>query len=620
MKSAIILLALGMMLMTTNGSAAEERVRAPEFPLGADWINTIRPLKMKELRGRAVLLDFWTYCCINCMHILPDLRKLEETYGDRLVVVGVHSAKFEGEKDTDNITDAVLRYDIAHPVLNDADFRLWRQYGVRAWPTLVLVDTEGYVVGQVSGEGNYDTLDRAIKSVLDAAGDAPSALLPIKRERATVSRSELRYPGKVLVDEMEGRLFIADSGNNRVLVTDTETGDVTAVIGSGKSGMADGAFGTAALSNPQGMVLDGHLLYIADTDNHALRVANLIDRTVKTVSGDGTQARFRAGGGNAGPNTRLNSPWDIEMAGGDLYIAMAGSHQIWRYKPDNGRIELFAGSGREDIQDGTAKSAAFAQPSGITEYGGRLYIADSETSSIRSVSVADGSVETLAGTGLFDFGHRDGPFSRARFQHPLGIVHHDGFLWVADTYNNRIRRIDTDARTVASVAGASDDGLADGIGISARLDEPGGIDAADGRLYIADTNNHEIRTLDIATGEVKTLTLKYPAPVAENGTMTVTIFPPTNFHINEAARSEITVTVAEKSTPASLVTAATMLTGNIPLTAYSAGSEATISGTVYLCGEKDASFCTLKTFSVNRRLITAQGPPAGMTILLTDID
>jgi len=241
----LFIIMIGMIAMTSfTHTYGEERVRAPGFPEDAGWINAERPLTMEELRGRVVLLDFWTYCCINCMHVLPDLARLEEKYGDRLVVVGVHSAKFEGEKDTDNIRDAVFRYDIHHPVLNDAGFIMWRQLGVRAWPTLVLIDTEGYLVGQVSGEGNYDVLDRVIGNLIEK-GDATGLMLPslpLAREVDMRPFSELRYPGKVLGDSEGQRLFIADSGNNRILVVDSESGEIIDTIGSGAAGLQDGTY------------------------------------------------------------------------------------------------------------------------------------------------------------------------------------------------------------------------------------------------------------------------------------------------------------------------------------------------------------------------------------------
>ncbi|HEX2869201.1 MAG TPA: thioredoxin-like domain-containing protein [Ignavibacteriales bacterium] len=132
----------------TNGDA-------PEFPDGLDWLNVDHPIKLSDLRGKVVLLDFWTFCCINCMHIIPDLKKLEAKYPGELAVIGVHSAKFLSEQETGNIRQAILRYDIEHPVVNDKDFKIWTSYGANAWPTVVLIDPRGDVVGHHSGEGVY---------------------------------------------------------------------------------------------------------------------------------------------------------------------------------------------------------------------------------------------------------------------------------------------------------------------------------------------------------------------------------------------------------------------------------------------------------------------------------
>src|SRR5207244_3715407 len=140
----------------------DDRPTAPELDGGVAWLNTAGPIRLRDLRGKIVVLDFWTLCCINCMHTLPDLTKLEKKYPNQLVVIGVHTAKFENERDTESIRKAVLRYEITHPVVNDAAMRIWRTYEVQSWPTLYLIDPEGYIVGRGSGEGLYEALDAAI--------------------------------------------------------------------------------------------------------------------------------------------------------------------------------------------------------------------------------------------------------------------------------------------------------------------------------------------------------------------------------------------------------------------------------------------------------------------------
>ena len=487
----------------------EQTVRAPDFTGAVGWLNVKGPLSIAELKGKIVLVDFWTYCCINCMHVIPDLKKLEAKYPNELVVIGVHSAKFQNEKDLDNLRNAVRRYGIEHPVANDSGFAIWRAYDVHAWPTLVLIDPEGFVAGKVSGEGNYEMLDHSIGRLaadFRAKGKLNESPLPQLDPRFTLhalrSTSPLLFPGKVIADEKGKRLFIADSNHNRIVVADL-SGKVRAVIGSGKAGLKDGNYQMAEFRGPQGMALSGETLWVADRENHALRRIDLAKKTVTTVAGTGEQGR---GPGGEGSKTGLNSPWDLVLVGGKLFIAMAGSHQIWTYDLKTGRAEPFAGSGREDIRDGAGPEAWLAQPSGLTTDGKKLYVADSEVSAVRGVWLETGAVETLVGKGLFEFGDRDGPFTEARLQHPLGVAWRGGKLFVADTYNHRIKIFDLEKKTSSSWAGTGKPGKLDGA--EPAFNEPGGLSAAGGSLYIADTNNHVIRVADLKTGRVRTLILK----------------------------------------------------------------------------------------------------------------
>jgi DNA-binding beta-propeller fold protein YncE len=486
-------------------------VNAPEFPDGLEWLNVERPVRMADLRGKVVLLDFWTYCCINCMHIIPDLKRLEAKYGDALVVIGVHSAKFTTEKGTDNIRQAILRYGIGHPVVNDKDFSVWDEYAARAWPTLVLVDTRGKVVAQSSGEGAFDKFDGPIDDLVQkarAAGTLDARPLKLRLERERAPESLLSFPGKVLADATSNRLFISDSNHNRVVVADLASGAVLDVIGSGGEGLGDGAFEKATFHHPQGLALDGDVLYVADTENHAIRRADLAKRKVDTIGGNGRQAdAFNVPG--IGMGVALNSPWDLVVHSGSLYVAMAGFHQIWRMDLKTWRLEPFAGSGRENRVDGPLASAALAQPSGIATDGVKLYVADSEVSSVRSVDLDPaGKVATIVGEALFEFGDVDGAGERVRLQHPLGVALVGGALFVADTYNNKIKRIDPSTSESRTFAGSGEGGYADGAAAKARFDEPGGVSAANGKLYVADTNNNVVRVVDAKTRRVETFALK----------------------------------------------------------------------------------------------------------------
>ncbi|MEO7971292.1 MAG: thioredoxin-like domain-containing protein [bacterium] len=495
------------------------RVRAPEITGGRGWLNTDKPLSLAALKGKVVLLDFWTYGCINCIHIIPDLKKLEHKYTNQLVVIGVHSAKFENEKDTENIRRIILRYEIEHPVYNDAEFKVWQNYAVRAWPTQYLIDPAGYVIGKVEGEGNAAILDQTIaKTVAEfrKRGELNEEPLKLTLERTKVGDLPLAFPGKLLADARSDRLFIADSNHNRIVITKLD-GTLQEIIGTGERGSADGAFDKATFYRPQGLALDGDNLYVADTENHLIRLINLKTKAVQTAGGTGQQSRDYFMKGPA-RTISLSSPWDLQLHGRELFITMAGMHQIWKLDLDKNEVSTFAGSGREARQDGSLAAAGFAQPSGITTDGKRLYIADSESNIIRAIDPAAGTVETLVGGDLFEFGDVDGNGDDVRLQHPLGVFAYGGKVLVADTYNHKIKELDPQSRTVKTFLGTGKPGQMDGA--TASFYEPGGLSVANDKLYIADTNNQAVRVVDLKTKQTTTLNLKGlqpPASIALNG-------------------------------------------------------------------------------------------------------
>src|SRR3990167_6069309 len=488
-------------------SAQKSRPPAPELAGGTAWFNVSEPLTIPDLKGKVVLLDFWTYCCINCMHIIPDLKKLETKYAKELVVIGVHSGKFDNEHESENIRQAILRYEIEHPVINDSNYTIWQAYGARAWPTLVLIDPEGNIVGSDTGEGHYEILDKLIGKLVsdfrskNLINEKP---IPLSLEKYKQGPSFLSYPGKVLADEASNRLFIADSNHNRIVITNLE-GEVLDIAGNGETGRNDGDFKDSSFHHPQGMTLRGDNLYVADTENHLIRKLDLKAKTVKTIAGTDKQAAFMDTGG-MGTFSSLNSPWDLVYLDGRLYIAMAGAHQIWVMDLETTVFQPFAGSGAEGRTDGLLDKSALAQPSGITVSGKRLYFADSEVSSIRYVDLEKKEVKTVVGQDLFVFGDVDGKGDEVRLQHPLGVFNHNGLVYIADTYNHRIKVLNPLDRTCRTFAGNGKAGYVDGK--DARFYEPGGLSIARNKLYVADTNNHAIRVVDMKTKEVSTLQIK----------------------------------------------------------------------------------------------------------------
>lgn len=478
---------------------------SPELDGGLEWFNTKMPIKLSDLRGKLVLLDFWTYCCINCMHVIPDLKRLERQYPDELVVIGVHSAKFTNEAESENIRQAILRYEIKHPVVNDANFAIWKRYSVNAWPTLVLINPEGYIIGYYSGEGNYELINSKISQTITEfreRGMLDEKPISFDMESKKVVSGVLSFPGKVIADELTNRLFIADSNHNRIVITDLD-GRVIEVVGDGIDGKGDGNFSESSFNHPQGMALKGNTLFVADTENHLIRRLDLDKKMVTTIAGTGEQAGFMAQGGE-GLTSSLNSPWDLTLVEDKLYIAMAGSHQIWVMDLAAGLVQPYAGSGHEGRIDGPLPSSALAQPSGITTDGKMLFFADSEVSSIRSVDLGpDGRVKTIVGLDLFVYGDKDGVGDEVRLQHPLGILYHEGMIYIADTYNHKIKVVDPKDRSCKTILGTGDPGHVDGK--APEFYEPGGLAVAKGKLYIADTNNHAIRVADLGSMEVTTL-------------------------------------------------------------------------------------------------------------------
>jgi DNA-binding beta-propeller fold protein YncE len=452
------------------------------------------------------------------MHVLPQLRKLEEKYADILTVVGIHSAKFNAEKSSENVREAVRRYGIGHPVVNDADFDIWKSYAARAWPTLMFIDPEGKVIGRHEGEFPVDALDQVISGMIEEFEATDS----LKRGRMVFQPeskidSLLSFPGKITAVAERERLVISDSNNHRLIVTDLD-GEVEFVIGNGESPLANGnhadviesrGFNEPLFDTPQGVAIDGDTLYVADAGEHAIVKVDLRSKTATTIAGTGEQSLYRHNGGNA-LTVPLNSPYDLSLnpEASTLYIAMAGFHQLWSMNLTDSTVAPFAGDGAEDIADGLKSEARLAQPYGIEVSNNTVFFVDSETSALRVAAIADeGRVVTLVGKGLFDFGDIDAVGKDALFQHPQGLTVHNDTIYVADSYNNKIKSVAIGSLQVKTIAGSGITGELDGSFADAQFSEPAGLAVVGERIYVADTNNHKMRIIDLNTGEVTTLEL-----------------------------------------------------------------------------------------------------------------
>lgn len=394
------------------------------------------------------------------------------------------------EADHQAVVDAVERYGVEHPVLDDPRLTTWKQYAVRAWPTLVVIDPEGYVVAQHAGEGHAHAIERLVEE-LEAEHTAKGTLRRgdgpyVAPEPVATS---LRFPGKVLLLP-SGNLLVSDTTRHQLVELASDGESVVRRFGSGTRGLADGSADRAEFNEPQGLAaLDDGSVVVADTVNHALRRLDLVSGEVTTLAGTGRQ--WWQGSPTSGParEVDLSSPWDVALFGGKVWIAMAGVHQLWTYDPADGTVTVAAGTTNEGLVDGPGTEAWFAQPSGLAAAGDRLWVADSETSALRWIG-SDGAVRTAVGTGLFDFGHRDGDAEQALFQHPLGVtVLPDGSVAVSDTYNHALRRYDPATGEVTTLA--------------TDLREPSDAVVVDGDIVVVESARHRLTRLRLPEEAVR---------------------------------------------------------------------------------------------------------------------
>ena len=563
-------------MTTSSDPSAPLTSRAHGSPLrGRGWLNTGgAELDLETLRGKIVLLDFWTFCCVNCLHVLDELRPLEEKWADELVVIGVHSPKFEFEKDPEALQANIERYEVSHPVIDDPELDTWSAYGARAWPTLMVLDTHGRIAGNLSGEGHAANLDRLVAELV-AEGEADGSLRRGPAPTVLAERTEqtLRFPSKLAVLP-DGRLVVSDAGQHRLVVFQADGATVDAIIGTGERGHADGDEDTARFAEPNGVLAlpaevaqeVGYDLLVADTAGHRLRGVKigqdrlLRSRTateVTTLAGTGEQwmqgEPLPRGEGDA-RSYSLSTPWDLTWSHSlnRAVIAMAGIHQLWTYDPATGALLVLAGTTQEGLVDGPAVTSWWAQPSGLDEIpDGRIVIADSESSAVRLLDPQTMQVSTLVGKGLFDFGHVDGPLDRARLQHPLGVTAlPDGRIAIADTYNGAIRLLDEETGEVVTVA--------------TDLKEPSDaivgppVDGI-GQLIVVESGAHRITWVPVAKAAERVIDegaqrSERPATEVGPGPLTVRVLftPPPGHKLDDSLGPSTQVTIA--TTPTSMLT------------------------------------------------------------------
>lgn len=666
---AIIGMVIGGIVLAQDPSPEElyvGQVPAPEFPAGLDWINVDNPLTMQGLQGKIIVFDFWTYGCINCIHMIPILEQVEQKFAEEVVVIGVHSAKFENEGQTDNLRQIVQRYNLHHPVINDNQFQVWSSYGAQAWPTVAIIDPRGNVVARQSGEIPFEAFDQYLSGMIDyydelGEGDIDRTPLELALEGAGDPGTPLLYPGKVLADEASNRLFIADSNHNRVVIADLTSNEVIDIIGSSVRGFDDGDFETATFDQLQGMALDGDLLYIADVNNHAIRVANIAERTVSTIAGTGNMGRGFSPFGTVFDDpldVDIRSPWDVELDDkGLLHIAMAGTHQLYIYDIQAGTLYSSVGDGREGNLNLALATSQLAQPSGLYYAGdGKLYFADSESSTIRLADFENNTVEVVAGTtqnNLFDFADIDGELGENRLQHALDMQGTpDGDLYIADTYNSKIKviRAGTTATETAYGLGGNG-GYVDGDADVAEFDEPGGLSYANGKLYVADTNNHVIRVIDLETERVSTLQFANPekliidpdaitilggntldkaitldtiALATGTADVVLNLNLPEGFKINDLIDSQLTlrsdseaITISAASNENTVTVAESSVT--VPVEVSEGEGELSAELTLYYCRTGEEALCFIDNVTYTIPLTIADDGDASSIVLERDV-
>lgn len=480
---------------------------APDFPPGLEWINVDRPITLDELTGRIVLLYFGTFACSSCTRLVPEIQHLEEDHPE-VTIIEVHTPEFESASTIENYYEAIHKANIDRPVAIDHGRRLWQAYGVQSWPTFALIDPAGNLIGKTTGEGLHQRLDLK----LDRLAKEFEQRGMLEREEIystdvpkTLQEGALYHPAKLTADRVGMNLFISDTGHHRILICGVD-GKILDVIGTGAPGNTDGSYSEAAFYRPEGLTFDEEegILYVADTGNHMIRKISLQDRVVDTIAGTGLEAAAPTGDGK-GTDVALSAPRDLTLMAGHLYVVMAGANQVWRMDLETHVIEPYAGSGREGLADGPLREANFAGPSGIITDGEVLYVADSGASAIRRIK--RGMVETFVGHSMEDYGDLDTIARMARIHHPLGVASYQGLVYIADTYNHKIKEFDPGTGWVLTKVGSGIRGYRNGATGDARLNEPGGLVNLGGLWYIADTSNYAIRVYAPDRHVVSTLTL-----------------------------------------------------------------------------------------------------------------
>lgn len=464
--------------------------RAIPFPDSLQWLNTPSPLTLQQFKGKFLLLSFWTSSSSLSTGQQKQLESLQKD-NPGLEVVVVHSGKYDSERITDNIRNAVIENNITFPVVNDSAFTLWGAYGIEAWPSNILINPDGAIVARSQGAELSNSIQSEIskhKGKLKTYGAHSGSELQRFRQGLML------YPSFIESDHIFS-LFITESRGHRILQADF-SGTVEQAIGTGKQGYRDGNLHNAQFSFPKETAYDAKdsILYIADSGNDAIRAYHLKTGEVTTVLGNGSRQMSNPKS-IQGTEQGLNQPTGLELVGNDLYIAMTGWNQIWKLDTKTSLAEPVAGSGKFGFEDGKNLKCTLAEPFALTsDPEGIIYFTEMQSSAVRMLK--NRSVSTLVGTGVFEFGDVDGRSNKAKLQGPSGIVYHNDNLYVADEYNNKIKKVDPYSGKTETLLGAPSNP-------NKKFNHPSGIAVLRNELFIADKYNQLIWRYAPGTGDTE---------------------------------------------------------------------------------------------------------------------
>lgn len=590
------------------------------------WLNSSRQIESSDLKNRVILLDFWTYACVNCLHMVPEIKKLETEFGNRLTVIGVHSGKFNNEKNDESIKKAIIKNDISHLVVNDSEFKIWNGFKVSSWPSFVLIDAKGHVVKKYDGEISAENLRKDIKKLIKKYKyRLNSERLPIILEKNRVADYILKFPGEIIAVQnfsykninKINALIISNTGKNKILVTNLN-GNILLEIGSGEIGFDDGDLDSSSFNSPRGLLFKDNILYVADTSNHAIRKINFTDGKVSTLIGSGKRGEVVKLSDRI-DEISLSSPFDLAFFPdkNNIVISNSGTHQLLKYNIPSNTIIPFAGNGSKGLVNGHYPDNSLAQPSGLSSYGSQLYFVDAESSSLRSIS-KNGLVKTLIGHGLSEFGHRGGKKDKALMQHPVGVIAFDKEIYISDTHNHAIRRYNIKTGELSTYSGGE---RGDGVSSGKRTeyDEPEAITYFADRFYIVDTNNNRVMELAKNNGNAKILNImprqklpadylleylpnleKLPSKAVRNIGQVKLIFNlKKGWKINDEAPSFFNLVEVKNKKEANLIASfndTAIKSGSVKLPNISSENTYYLQGTVYYCEDKANALCLIRSY------------------------